>query len=30
MRDQDIDFGCLGEQDEELQPLRVSYGVTAE
>ena len=29
-RDQDIDFGCVGEQDEELQPLQVRYGVTAE
>ena len=29
-RDQDIDFGCFGEQDKDLQPLRVPYGVTAE
>ena len=30
MRDQNIDFACLGEQDDDLQPLRVRYGVTAE
>lgn len=30
MRDQDIDLACLTEEDGDLQPMRMRYGVTAE
>ncbi len=29
MRDQDIDFACLAEESDELRPMSVRYGVTA-
>lgn len=29
MRDQDIDFACLAEESDELQPMSLRYGVTA-
>lgn len=30
MRDQDIDLACLADEDGELRPMRLRYGVTAE
>lgn len=30
MRDQDVDFACLAEEGEELRPVSVRYGVTAD
>lgn len=30
MRDQDIDLACLTDEDGELRPMRMRYGVTAE
>lgn len=30
MRDQDIDFACLAEEGDDLRPMRVRYGVTAD
>lgn len=30
MRDQEIDLACLAEEGEDLPPLRLRYGVTAE
>lgn len=29
MRDQDIDLACLTDEDGELRPMRLRYGVTA-
>lgn len=30
MRDQDIDLACLADEDGDLRPMRLRYGVTAE
>lgn len=30
MRDQDIDLACLTDEDGDLRPMRLRYGVTAE
>jgi hypothetical protein len=30
MRDQDIDFACLAEESDELRPMSIRYGVTAD
>jgi len=29
MRDQEIEFACLGEEGEDLRPMRLRYGSTA-
>ena len=30
MRDQEIDLACLAEEGEDLRPMRLRYGVTAD